>query len=499
MAPPQPPFDPFDPCYPGPFPAGASDAAGRDDPARAHAVVVGAGLGGLTAAVALRRQVERVTLVERDALPEMPAARSGIPQARHLHALQPGGLAALERLLPGLEDELVGLGAVRVGVPRDLLWLSAAGWMQPFAGRHRTMVSASRDLIEFAVRRRVLATRGISLRSGVEVAGLAVDTHRVIGVDLRARGGRPGDRTERLAADLVVDASGRRSPAPDWLDAAGYGRPHETLIDAELGYASRIYRRTGEDVVPGFKAIFLQARPPHTTRMGVGFPIEGERWMLTLAGTNADFPPTDEEGFAAFARSLRAPHIADAIAGMTPVSPIAGYRRTANRRRHYEDMRLPDGFVALGDSACAFNPVYGQGMSAAALTAEAVERTLADHRARHQGRLVGATRPMQKAVAKANAGAWTVATGEDLRYPQTRGGSSSTADRLVRRYLDRVVAAAATDTVVQSAFYDVIALLAEPTSLLRPAMTLRVLGRRHPAAPADPPIALTPAAGAGVA
>jgi 2-polyprenyl-6-methoxyphenol hydroxylase-like FAD-dependent oxidoreductase len=139
---------------------------------------------------------------------------------------------------------------------------------------------------------------------------------------------------------------------------------------------------------------------------------------------------------------------------------------------------MPDGFVVVGDAACAFNPVYGQGMSAAALTAEALDRCLGQHLARDHS-VVGVSSRAQRAVAKANAGAWMVATGEDLRYPETQGGKVGIADRLIRRYLDRVVAVAAVDPVVNAAFFDVVALLAEPTSLMRPALMARVLGRRH--------------------
>jgi 2-polyprenyl-6-methoxyphenol hydroxylase-like FAD-dependent oxidoreductase len=177
---------------------------------------------------------------------------------------------------------------------------------------------------------------------------------------------------------------------------------------------------------------------------------------------------------------LRAPTIADAIDRLEPLTPIVGYRRTENRRRHYESLRMRDGFVVVGDAACAFNPVYGQGMSAAALTAEALDCCLRDHLARHDD-VVGVSARAQKAVAKANAGAWMVATGEDLRYPETRGGRVGVRDRLIRRYLDRVVAVAAVDPVVNAAFFDVVALLAEPTSLMRPALMARVLGRRHEA------------------
>jgi 2-polyprenyl-6-methoxyphenol hydroxylase-like FAD-dependent oxidoreductase len=210
---------------------------------------------------------------------------------------------------------------------------------------------------------------------------------------------------------------------------------------------------------------------------------------VTLTGGGGDRPPADEAGFLDYARSMRDPVLHDAIKDCRPLSPVYATRSTRNLRRRYERLpRRPEGLLVLGDAACAFNPVYAQGMTAAALTAEAIERSLADHRGRHAGALAGASTAMQKAVARANAGPWTIATGEDLRYPATTGGSSSVPERLIRRYMDRLVAAAATDPEVNAAFFDVIAVLAEPSTLLRPSMSLRVLGRRHPVPPADPPI-----------
>jgi 2-polyprenyl-6-methoxyphenol hydroxylase-like FAD-dependent oxidoreductase len=449
-----------------------------------HAVVIGAGMGGLATAQALSRHFERVTLIERDDLPERPSARSGVPQGRHVHVLQPGGLGALERLVPGVSADLVASGAVRIDLPRDLCWLSAAGWMRPFEDRARVMLSASRDLIEWVTRQRVLATPQVIVRPGLQVTGLVLDGRpdrggRVRGVDVRSRAAGSGGAVERIEADLVVDASGRRSPAPAWLEAAGYGRPAETTIDADLAYATRLYRRTPGDP-DGWKAVLLQARPPDGRRMGVMFPIERDRWMVTLAGANGDVPPTDEAGFGAFARGMRAPTIADALDRLEPVSSIVGYRRTENRRRHYESMRLPDRLVIVGDAACAFNPVYGQGMSVAALTAEALDRCLERHLARRRS-FAGVSAVAQRAVAKANAGAWMVSTGEDLRYPETIGARVGLGDRIARRYLDRVVRVAAVDPGVNAAFVDVLCLLAEPSSLFRPALAARVLAGRHPA------------------
>jgi flavin-dependent dehydrogenase len=445
-----------------------------------HVVVIGAGMGGLAAAAAVARHAGRVTILERDELPSTPAFRTGVPQSRHAHALLPGGLAALERLLPGLEAALLDAGGVPVDVFGGIAWMSPAGWMRPFESPGRTLVSASRELIEWVTRQRVLALREVTVRSGVEVTGLAIDQGRIVGVDVRPRGAAPGEPTECVSANLVVDASGRRSPAPEWLAAAGYDKPAESRVDAELAYSSRTYRRVGDELLPGYQALFMQADAPRTTRMGVLVPIEGDRWLLTVAGTNGDLPPTDENGFREFTRGLRSPLLADLVEEMEPLTAIVGYRRTANVRRHYERLAVaPEGFVALGDATCAFNPVYGQGMSAAALSAEALDRTLAERAGTHAA---------QKAIAEANAGAWMIATGEDRRYPGTRGGSTSLADRVVRRYFDRVIRAAAHDQDAQNAFADVLTLLAPPDSLLKPGLAARVLGRRLQAPPADLPL-----------
>lgn len=443
-----------------------------------HAVVIGGSLAGLCAARALAGHVERVTVIDRDRLPQEPRVRKGVPQAHHLHVLVTSGQRALDTLFPGLVAELCDRGAVLVSAPTDVLYLTATGWRERFPATHR-LIGASRELIDWTVHRRLLADRRIRFLDGREVVGLTAGpaADAVTGVVLRHRDG--AGPTERVAADLVVDASGRGSRTPRWLAELGYPQPAESRIDAGLGYASRRYRlRPG--VVDGWKTILLLPAPPHTSRGGVLYPVEGGQWILTLGGIGDEVPPTDEAGFRAFAGKLRSPVLYDAIADAVPDSPIHGFRQTANHRRHYEALpRRPQGLLVVGDAACAFNPVYGQGMSVAATTAVALD----EHLRRHPADL---GRAAQAAVAAGSTTAWLIATGADLRYPSTVG-TRRRRDRLSHWYLDRANDVANRDRYVCRVLTDVMHLVAPPTALTRPGVALRVLrGRPGPRLTAPP-------------
>jgi 2-polyprenyl-6-methoxyphenol hydroxylase-like FAD-dependent oxidoreductase len=455
----------------------------------AHALVVGAGMAGLAAAQALSRHVERVTLIERDDLPDRPTSRAGVPQGRHAPALQPGGLAALERLVPGFGADLVAAGAVPIGLPADLLWLTPAGWMTrfPSCDRH-VFMSASRELIEWTFRRRVLEAPQVVVRSGLEVRGLEVDRGRVRGVAVRSRRAGAEGPEVTIEADLVVDASGRRSPAPAWLAAHGVAPPDETTVDTRIAYASRVYRRTAGDT-PGWKGALIQAAPPGAPRAGVLQPLEGSRWLLTLTSSGDDEPPTDEVGFLAFAHTLRSLDVARVVARAEPLGPIAGYTRTSSRRRWFErEPRSLDGFLAVGDALCAVNPVHAQGMSVAALAAEALDRRLAEHLAGRRD-LAGFSAPTQRAVARAGDGAWRLAAAAEGGH---RGRGRRRAPGAVRaaaraRYFRAVAEAALVDARVNAAQIDVIGLLAPPRSLLRPGVAVRAW-RHRDARPVIPPV-----------
>jgi 2-polyprenyl-6-methoxyphenol hydroxylase-like FAD-dependent oxidoreductase len=422
-------------------------------------------MAGLLAGRVLADHFDRVTVVERDRFPEAPGPRKGAPQARHAHVMLARGRQVMEDLFPGLNDELAAAGAPFLDAGDDIACHSASGW----AVRYRAgigLLSASRDLLEWSARRRLAALPRIAFVEGTDVLGLLPGAGRVAGVELRAR--QSAEAPRRLEADLVVDATGRGSRAPQWLEALGYSAPEETVINSFVGYASRLYRPPAGRQ-PDWRGLYFQATGA-ATRGGLVLPIEGGRWIVTLTGRGGDHPPTDEAGFLAFARSLPGPELHDAIADAEPLGPITGHRATENRVRHFERLRRwPDGLVVLGDAACAFNPVYGQGMTAAALGALTLGEWLAG----------GApARRFQAKLARANASPWLLATGEDARFPGTVGARRGWLTRLLDWYTGRVLRRSVSSPAVRTTLLEVIHLLRGPSALFSPRVVWELLRGR---------------------
>jgi 2-polyprenyl-6-methoxyphenol hydroxylase-like FAD-dependent oxidoreductase len=305
----------------------------------------------------------------------------------------------------------------------------------------------------------------------VDVSGLRLDPGgaRVVGLSVEDRSG--AEKTaDVLDADLVIDAGGRGSRVPQWLEAFGYPRPRETVVNGFLGYSSRFVRPPA-GWKADWKTFYIQCAPPTRRRGGVIATVEGGRWIVTLAGGGKDYPPTDEEGFRAFARSLADPRFAEAYEAAEPLTPITGTKTTENRIRHYEELaRRPDGLLMTGDAACAFNLVYGQGMSAAAVGAEVLGRCLSECR---PGRTAGLAARFQTRLAKANTRPWLLATGEDYRYAEAEGPPPGRLSRLTHRHLDRVIALATRSPRVRRRFMEVIHLVRSPASLFAPGLLAR--------------------------
>jgi 2-polyprenyl-6-methoxyphenol hydroxylase-like FAD-dependent oxidoreductase len=443
-------------------------------PRRRHAVVVGSSLAGMLAARVLSDHFDDVTLLERDRFPETPAARKGLPQGRHVHGLLERGRQTLERLLPGLTGELVRAGAEPLDFTRDFAWMSPCGWYVRFPGDLLSL-GCTRDLIDWGVRGRVAALPNVRIRQGANVAGLIRGPReaRVAGVWLRSRAAEDevDYRGAELAADLVVVADGRNSRLPDWLTALGYEVPGETVINSFQGYASRLYRLPAE-LASDWKRLYIQQAPPDDPRGGLVVPVEGGRWLVSLLGGDGDYPPTDEAGFLAFARSLRSPALYEAIAAAEPLTPIAGHRATENRLRHYDRLEgFPDGVVALGDAVCAFNPVYAQGMTAAALGAEVLDRWLREELS-YRG--PGRSRVFQRCLARATAAAWKLSAGADYGFRTTQGPPQGRIARLTGCYFAAVMRAATRRPWVRRRLAEVTHLLRPPSALFGPGVLARL-------------------------
>ncbi|MFI6638099.1 NAD(P)/FAD-dependent oxidoreductase [Streptomyces sp. NPDC050504] len=440
-----------------------------------HAIVMGGSLAGLLTAHVLAAHADRVTVIERDRYPEGPEPRAGVPHGRHTHILLESGLRALDELLPGFARELVDGGAHRVGMPDDVVLWQSGGWQRRTEGTAH-LVSASRPFTEWLVRRRVLAHERIEVRQSTDAIGLVGDASRVRGVrvrtrDTRAAGAAGTADAEVLTADLVVEATGRGSRAPQWLAELGAEPPAEETVDSGLGYATRIFRAPPPDHPGTYSGVYV-VPDPGRPRGAVVLPLEGDRWIVTLSGFRDGAPPTDEEGFARFADLLPHPVVHDWAAKGEPASPVHGYRRTANVRRRYDRSgRRPAGFLVVGDALSAVNPVHGQGMTVAALGALALRDVLAD-----RGR-APTTRRAQRALFTATRQAWDVATGADKAMPGTTGNASGAraADVPVDWYLGRILARASGNPVVGAAIRDVLFLKAPLVSLFAPRVLREVL------------------------
>jgi 2-polyprenyl-6-methoxyphenol hydroxylase-like FAD-dependent oxidoreductase len=440
---------------------------------RHHAIVIGGSMAGLLAARVLSEHFEQVTIIERDPLIDNTEPRKGVPQGRHVHALLAGGAAIVRAYFPDLFAALAQDGSVPVGTA-DIRRYQLGMRVAAVPGPIKTLWQ-SRPFLEQHVRAALLARDNVHILDRCSVTRLRTSNDRITGVVLQHHSGQ--QREDELAASLVVDASGRGSRAPQWLASLGYGQVEETSVKIDVGYASRIYR-CPDQLPTDWKVLIVLGAPPDNKRVGVIFPIQGGYWMVTLAGWLRDYPPDDNDGFLEHARSLARLDLYEAIKEAEPITPIVMYKYSANRWRHYERLsRRPEGFIVMGDAACAFSPVYGQGMSVAAIEAKTLDTCLREQQSRKVNHhTTSFPQRFQKAIAKEIKTPWLLSTGEDLRYPETEG-HRSLGTRLFNWYMRRLIGQTPTYPHVAAAFFQVYHLLKPLRSLFGPRILLAVLGR----------------------
>ncbi|WP_323095717.1 FAD-dependent oxidoreductase [Intrasporangium sp. YIM S08009] len=453
--------------------AGTGQEAGR-------VVVVGASTAGLFTARALAGHVGQVVVLERERLPDEVRPRGRVPQGRHLHLLLSAGLDRLRLWFPGIEDELVACGAVPTDGSRA--YVHQGGAYRARGDWGRPVLSLTRPLLESVVRARVAALSNVRVESGVRVERVALSE----GVPVRVTG-VVVEGVER-PADLVVDCSGRSSAIAHDLAEAGVVAPPVTRVGIDIAYASCLLRRDAAD----FEGTFVVCQDnPGTFRGGAVLPVEGGRWQVTLAGVHGDSPGSTDASMREFARGLPTPVVAELLERCERVGDIETYRFPSSQRRHHERVREPvPGLVSLGDAACSFDPIYGQGMTSSALQAEALGRVVAEALARSDvaGLRAGdLPKRFYRKAARVIDAPCRIAVGGDFGHPATTGPRPPGSAAL-NAYVRRVVRASHSSVEVARAFNRVVQLADPPTALARPALVARVVryAGRSPVATGTP-------------
>lgn len=406
---------------------------------RRHAVVIGASVGGMCAAEVLARHFERVTLIERDELTDDAELRRGVPQGFQPHGIQMIGRRELDRLFPGLMQALRAEGACEFDASLETAVLTPHGWAPRHDGIGATSFAGSRPLVERTMRRLLLARRpNVRLLHGTRVLGPIFERR---GSAVWVTGVRTEDASGAadLAGDVVVDCTGRGSKVTQWLRTMGLPLPTERRVDPKSNYASRHYRAPPEAGRWWWKALIVLASPPRHPRAGTILTVEGGRWIVTAVGTNGDYAPTDERGWLDYLASLRSSALVDLVRRAEPLTDIVQNRSTANvwRLMHLYDGSL-NGLLLFGDAVCGFNPSYGQGLTAAALAAKALDGTLAERRGQFDRHFLRAYYREQSDFLDQG---WTFSTSQDFRWENTVGDRpplQGVADRVLG-FVERVV------------------------------------------------------------
>jgi 2-polyprenyl-6-methoxyphenol hydroxylase-like FAD-dependent oxidoreductase len=444
-----------------------------------HAVVIGGSLAGLMTARVLSDYFDAVTVLERDTIDTQPGIHKSIPQGNHLHGLLLGGQQVMASLYPGFLNKLDTLGARRCRAGTELVFYLPTGKAFSATGTVREpydlgfdITCHSRGLLEYCVRQCTLEHSNIMLASERRVQGLLYSDGRVRGVCYEQCG-----EAYSLVADLVVDAGGRGSQAPRWLTALGFPAPAATTIGVDIAYASTKFRLPATYDAPERILVCHGLAPdfPNGAIMGI---IENNLWHVTLVGRFGHYPPHDAAGFLAFAKALYTSTVYDLIKDAERVTEITAYRTPTSVWRHYERLTtFPEGFVVVGDAISSFNPVYGQGMSSAALQVQAFQQVLHERAMASQGLdgLAQAFFPKAAAIVRTP---WTLAAHQDWAFPQTQGDRPADLEEEAQ-YFAALDTLTAEDVEVYRLLVDVFHLVKPLSALYEESLQSRVLAHQQ--------------------
>jgi len=371
------------------------------------------------------------------------------------------GARLIEGWFPGMTGELYDKGAVEIDLAADFHWHQGGG----VARRPQSSLlgpSMSRPLLEWTVRQRLEAHENVTIRGTSTASGLDLDPSGTRVTAVRLTGG------ESLPCDLVVDASGRQAHSVGWLASLRYPEPPISRVEIDTRYVTQ-ERRRNDQPLRDWKAAAVIDSPP-AKRLAMALPIEDDRWLVLFGGLHGEVAPLSDDDRLRYAKTLPDSVVADILGASAPLGEAVTHRFPASQRRHVEHLkRFPLGWVLLGDAVGSFNPIYGQGMTSAAMQASALGDAL-DRIRRIDARL---TRRYFKAAGRIVNVAWSSAVGSDFAHAETTGPKPPGTD-LINRYMDKVTVAAQHDDTVALRFNEVVAMIRRPESLLQPSFVLRV-------------------------
>ncbi|MCC3303617.1 FAD-dependent oxidoreductase [Sneathiella sp. HT1-7] len=438
-----------------------------------RAIVIGSGFAGLLSGRVLADYFTEVTIIERDAEPKEPGPRKGVPQGHHIHVLLKAGEKALSDLVPGIVDDLLQKGATNAVLGKDVRWHLAGNWLPPFKNGMTTFFQ-SRPMLEHVLRSQVSRIDNIniqygrrSLHYGLDPTGKKVESVTVQDI-------ATGEESEQKA-DLVLDASGAGTDLLKQLSAFNFPIPRESVVEPDFAYSSGFFE-IPENWQDKWKSILIYPKAPEGTRGGAFVPVEGGKWMVTAAGYCGDYPPTEIDGFLGFLKSLPEPDVFNAVSQASLIGDLHSFKFKKAVRRHFEELKhFPKGLLVMGDAVCRANPFFGQGITVAALEAQALQKLLEQKVSKGDPYIDNLAGGFFKEIAKVLDISWGMAVGEDFKYPATKGKRPGSF-AITRWFKDKIMSA--NDPDVANQFYKVMHFVDKPIKLAKPNILYRAFIKR---------------------
>jgi len=434
------------------------------------AIVIGGGIAGKLAAKALSSYFQHVIILEADRETNDKVPRKRVPQSHHPHVLLKSGEEAIEKLFPEFVTQLIENGSIVTNFTRDLKWHHFGYWKEPFSGE-LTMVQQSRPMLEWHLQRRINQVPNITTTYETMTEDLIVDReqNKILGVRFRSL--RTGTE-EELYGDMVVDASGFGSKSIEWLKTYGI-EVEEEKVWIQLFYATRLFRLKSQER-PEWVNLLISPSFPENPYGAFIQTIEENRFSVTFSGYANEHAPQTNEEFFAYAQSLPVPDVLDFLKQAEPITDIKIHKIPYQVRRRFDmASQIPEGFLVIGDAHCRFDPLFGQGISVAAM--EAVELQKCLQQAEHFAK--GFTQLFHKKTSKLMATPWDMATTEAFRHPKIKG-KKPLLQPFKQWYTKRVYQSSALDSDIYIRLARVMNLIRTPLHLFHPKVIISVIASK---------------------